>query len=146
MEVLLRSAIVSGFTVVVTLLVAWIKVKTTKWNKKINGPVIDEIHAQLIEWIDISIIATKGFVDKLKQNNEWDKSSGVYDRQTYNRNSNEAMDRCVVVLKSLMPKAFKNLVKHFYDDPDMLYKVLIEARLKAKNSYKKSLNKKARRE
>ena len=140
------TACIGGLSVVVTLIITWLRSKTLKWAKRINNPIIELLNEQLDKWIDDSInTVNKNFVDKLKEVGEWDMTGGeirrladgtvsviggVFDKNTYKNNAKEALERCLASLKSRIPKPFKKLVIKYYDDVDLFYKNRIDERIK----------------
>jgi len=105
---LLTTLGIGSLSVLATLAITWIRSKAVKWSKKINNPIIEELNKRLDIWIDDSInTVNKNFVDKLKETGEWIGVSGCFDRDIYRKNSLEALDRCLVSLKSRIPKPFK---------------------------------------
>jgi len=69
-------------------------------------------------------------VDKLKEIGEWDRFNGICDKEVFKKNAAEALERCLISLKSRIPKQFKRLVAKYYDDLDMFYKNRIDERIK----------------
>jgi len=128
---LLTTLGIGILSVAATVAITWIRGKAVKWSKKINDPVVERLNEQLDVWIDDSInTVNKNFVDKLKEIGEWDRLNGVFDKETYKRNAAEALEKCLVSLKSRLPKPFKKLVSKYYDEVDMFFKNRIDERIK----------------
>ena len=122
---------VGALSVVATLIITWLRTKSVKWNRRISDPLVQKLNEQLDIWIDDSInTVNKNFVDKLKETGGWDKHHGVFDKEIFKKNAAEALDRCLVSLKSRIPKQFRKLVAKYYDDLDMFYKNRIDERIK----------------
>ena len=122
---------IGSLSVGATLAITWIRSKALKWGKRINNPVIEELNKRLDIWIDDSInTVNKNFVDKLKETNDWEHLAGVFNKEIYKKNSLEALDRCLISLKSRIPKPFKKLVVKYYEDVDLFYKNRIDQRMK----------------
>jgi len=122
---------VGALSVGATLIITWLRTKSVKWNRKISDPIVQRLNEQLDIWIDDSInTVNKNFVDKLKEIGEWDRFNGLFNKEAYKKNAAEALDRCLVSLKSRIPKQFRKLVTKYYDDVDMFYKNRIDERIK----------------
>jgi len=128
---LLTTLGVGGLSVAATVAITWIRSKALKWSKRINNPIIEELNKRLDIWIDDSInTVNKNFVDKLKETKDWEHLAGVFNKEIYKKNSLEALDRCLISLKSRIPKPFKKLVVKYYEDVDLFYKNRIDQRMK----------------
>jgi len=128
---LLTTLGIGGLSVAATVAITWIRSKAVKWSKRINNPIIEELNKRLDIWIDDSInTVNKNFVDKLKETGDWEHLAGVFNKEIYKKNSLEALDRCLISLKSRIPKPFKKLVGKYYDDTDLFYKNRIDERMK----------------
>jgi len=128
---LLTTLGIGSLSVAATLAITWIRSKALKWGKRINNPIIEQLNIKLDEWIDDSInTVNKNFVDKLKETGDWEHLAGVFNKEIYKKNSLEALDRCLISLKSRIPKPFKKLVGKYYEDVDLFYKNRIDERMK----------------
>ena len=122
---------VGALSVIATIAITWVRSKTIKWSRKISDPIVQRLNEQLDIWIDDSInTVNKNFVDKLKEIGEWDRFNGIFNKEVYKKNAAEALDRCLVSLKSRIPKQFRKLTSKYYDDIDMFYKNRIDERIK----------------
>ena len=165
---------VGGLSVGATLLVAWLRSKTAKWSRRISNPIIERLNEQLDIWIDDSIdTVNKNFVDKLKETGEWDRiggewieidvqtgqpvygncylretrrirTGGVFDRESYKANAADALERCLISLKSRLPKQFGRLIAKYYNDPDLFYKNRIDERIKKHEPARQTIAKQQR--
>ena len=142
---LLTTLGIGSLSVLATLAITWIRSKAVKWSKKINNPIIEELNTRLDSWIDDSInTVNKNFVDKLKETGEWEHLAGVFNKEIYKKNSLEALDRCLISLKSRIPKPFKKLVGKYYDDTDLFYKNRIDERMKEHELVRQQAEEKAK--
>ena len=122
---------VGALSVGATLVITWLRTKSVKWNRRISDPIVQRLNEQLDIWIDDSInTVNKNFVDKLKETGEWDRFNGMFNKEVYKKNAAEALERCLISLKSRIPKQFRKLVAKYYDDLDMFYKNRIDERIK----------------
>jgi len=142
---LLTTLGIGGLSVAATVAITWIRSKALKWSKRINNPIIEELNTRLDSWIDDSInTINKNFVDKLKETGDWEHLAGVFNKEIYKKNSLEALDRCLISLKSRIPKPFKKLVAKYYDDTDLFYKNRIDERMKEHELARKQAEEKAK--
>ena len=142
---LLTTLGIGGLSVAATVAITWIRGKALKWSKRINNPIIEELNTRLDSWIDDSInTVNKNFVDKLKETRDWEHLAGVFNKEVYKKNSLEALDRCLISLKSRIPKPFKKLVAKYYDDTDLFYKNRIDERMKEHELARKQAEEKSK--
>ena len=128
---LLTTLGIGALSVAATVAITWFRSKTVKWSRRISDPIVQSLNEQLDIWIDDSInTVNKNFVDKLKEIGEWERLNGVFDKETYKKNAAEALERCLVSLKSRIPKPFKKLVTKYYDNIDLFFKNRIDERMK----------------